>query len=154
MAFVIDRNLDVDAPAAVVWEVITDLARYPEWNPFCLACASTLQPGDPIDMTVRLLARPQQQREWIQQYMDGEGFSYSMKPLPLGALSSWRAHRIVAREDDRCEYHSLFRLQGWLQGVVTTLLGARLRVGFTAMNAAVKQRAEQLWRVRKITTQA
>lgn len=148
MAFVIDRNLDVDAPAAVVWDVITDLARYPEWNPFCLACESTLRPGDPIDMTVKLGNTPQRQREWVQQYVPGEGFSYSMKPLPLGALSSWRAHRIVALGDDRCEYHSLFRLQGWLHGVVVVLLGARLRAGFAAMNAAVKLRAEQLWRAR------
>src|SRR3546814_14762853 len=37
-----------------VWEVIRDLSKYPEWNPFCIECRSTLQPGDPIDMKVKL----------------------------------------------------------------------------------------------------
>ncbi len=48
MAFIIEKNLEINAPAEVVWEVITDLARYPEWNPFCVECSSTMQPGDPV----------------------------------------------------------------------------------------------------------
>ena len=83
--FVIEKTVEIAAPAAVVWEVISDLKRYPEWNPFCLACASTLKPGDPIDMTVKLMARPQQQREWMLEYVEGKRFAYQMKPVPLGS---------------------------------------------------------------------
>jgi uncharacterized membrane protein len=33
MAFVIEHALSIDAPSELVWAVISDLARYPEWNP-------------------------------------------------------------------------------------------------------------------------
>lgn len=151
MAFVIDRTLEIDAPAAVVWEVVSDLARYPEWNPFCIECHSTLQPGDPIDMTVKLMAKPQQQREWMLEFVDGKRFAYRMTPLRLCALSSYRAHDVNPVAAARCRYHSYFHLKGWFSGVVTTLLGRRLVKGFEGMNAAVKQRSETLWAERSKT---
>ncbi|MBY8966864.1 SRPBCC domain-containing protein [Algiphilus sp. NNCM1] len=147
--FVYEENLHIDAPAAIVWEVITDLPRYGEWNPFVSRCQSTLQPGDPIDMTVHLMARPQQQREWITDYDDGHGFAYRMKPVPLGALSSARWHDIRPDGEGRSRYQSHFELRGWMMPVVRGLLGARLRAGFAGMNAAVKQRAEALWAQRQ-----
>lgn len=145
MTWVIEQHLDIAAPPEVVWEVISDLPAYAEWNPFCLECASTLKPGDPIDMKVQLLARPQRQREWMIEYEEGRRFAYSMKPVPLGALSSYRAHELRSDVPDRTRYHSYFHLQGWLRPVVSGLLGRRLHAGFEGMSAAVGHRAEALW---------
>ncbi|MDD3764545.1 MAG: SRPBCC domain-containing protein [Nevskiales bacterium] len=149
MAFIIDRTLEIDAPAAIVWEVISDLPRYREWNPFCLECSSTLRPGDPIDMKVQLLARPQRQREWMLECDEGTGFAYRMKPVPAGALSSRRSHAIEAIGPGRARYHSHFELKGWLMPLVRGLLGRKLEAGFGNMSAAVKQRAELLWSQRQ-----
>lgn len=149
MALVIDRTLDIAAPAEIVWEVIRDLPRYGEWNPFCIEVKSTLRPGDPIDMRVKLMARPQFQREYVAEYEEGRGFAYCMKPVPGGALSSRRSHAIASLAADRCRYESRFRLQGWLMPLVRALLGRRLLTGFTAMNEGVRQRAERLWAERR-----
>ncbi|WP_280314638.1 SRPBCC family protein, partial [Nocardia abscessus] len=48
------RAVDIDAPADLVWQVITDFPRYGEWNPFVPECRSSLVPGEPIDMLVRV----------------------------------------------------------------------------------------------------
>ncbi|WP_028080251.1 SRPBCC domain-containing protein [Solimonas soli] len=145
MPFIIDKTVDINAPADVVWEVISDLAKYPEWNPFCVECRSTLRPGDPIDMKVRLTARPQAQREWMKEYTAGKGFAYSMKPVPGGALSSRRSHEITPVDGARSRYRSHFQLQGWLSVVVLALFRRALENGFAGMTAGVKQRAEELW---------
>jgi uncharacterized protein YndB with AHSA1/START domain len=144
MPFVIDLTREIDAPADTVWRVLTDLAAYPRWNPFCVECSSSLRPGDPIDMRVNLIGRPQRQREWIDDYREGEGFSYRMRPPPLGALASLRSHDVVALADGRTRYRSYFRLQGPLQPLVVALLGRRLTAGFTAMTDAVAARAVAL----------
>ena len=65
MALVIRHALEVAAPADRVWQVVCDLARYPEWNPFVVRCASSLVVGEPIEMRVRLFsswAQPQRER--------------------------------------------------------------------------------------------
>ncbi|NGY04902.1 SRPBCC domain-containing protein [Solimonas terrae] len=145
MKFVIEKTVEIKAPAAVVWEVISDLARYPEWNPFCVECRSTMQPGDAIDMKVKLMARPQAQREWVSEHVAGRRFAYAMKPAPLGALSSFRSHDVEAIGDSGTRYRSYFHLQGWLKPLVVGLLGSRLEIGFAGMTDGIRQRAEALW---------
>ncbi|MGH8461314.1 MAG: SRPBCC family protein [Stenotrophobium sp.] len=142
--FVIEKMLEIDAPAARVWEVITDVKRYPEWNPFMRECSTTFKPGDPIDMKVQLMAKPQPQREWVLEYVEGKRFAYNMKPVPGGTLASFRSHEVESLPDGRTRYRSYFYLKGWLMPVVRGLLGARLEKGFEGMTQGIKQRAEQL----------
>jgi hypothetical protein len=142
---VIDHTLRIEAPAAQVWQGIVDLDRYPEWNPFVVACRSTLVPGDSIEMRVRLfgsLAQPQ--RETIFEHEPGRRLSYGLAPNALGALASLRSHEVEAITPTATRYRSHFELSGWLSPVVAGLLGGRLRVGFEAMSQAIRRRAEQL----------
>ena len=149
MTFIIEKNLIIDAPAEIVWEVISDFARYPEWNPFCVECSSTMQPGDPIDLKVKLMARPQAQREWVTELVPGSRFVYSMKPVPGGALSSMRSHDLRPLDAMRTEYRSYFHLKGWMRFVVLGLFKARLEAGFEGMSEGIRQRAESLWAQRQ-----
>jgi hypothetical protein len=143
MAFVIDATLDIEAPAELVWEVITDFPRYGEWNPFVVACQSTLKPGDPIDLQVVLTSRPQKQREWIISHTPGVEFSYSMKPVP-GLLRSRRQHKLSPLGPGRCRYESHFELAGAMRPLVLALFGGGMKRGFAGMTAGIKTRAEQL----------
>lgn len=144
-----DHNLEIDAPAELVWEVITDFPHYGEWNPFCLECTSTLKPGDTINMRVNLGRAPQKVVEIIESCVPGKGFSYHMKPLPLGALRSLRSHAIEACGADKSQYRSHFELSGWLLPLVAAMFGEGMQSGFEQMSAGVKQRAEDLWRQRQ-----
>ena len=147
MSLVIEHDLSVDAPADRVWEVVCDLARYPEWNPFVVACASTLAVGDPIAMRVRLFSHwAQPQREQVLEHERGRWLCYGLPPSRLGALVSRRSHEVVAAGAARTRYRSHFELGGWLAPLVALLLGRRLRAGFGAMSAALKARAETLAR--------
>jgi hypothetical protein len=46
-------RVEIEAPASVVWKVLTDLDRYAEWNTFCPGISSTLKIGDPVIMKVK-----------------------------------------------------------------------------------------------------
>ena len=141
----ITHTLEAAAPAATVWDVVTDLARYPEWNPFVVACRSTLVPGSPIVMRVRVVpfvAQPQ--TETILEHVPGRRLSYGLAGVPLGALASRRSHEVEPLADDRARYVSRFELRGWLAPLVQALLGRRLTTGFTAMSHAIVARAEAL----------
>lgn len=151
MAFVIDFTLEVDAPAATVWDVITDLDAYSEWNPFVRACQSTLKPGDPMDMTVQIGKSTRDETEIMQTCDQGRGFAYAMQPPPLGALSSFRSHDIEPVDGDRCRYHSHFELKGWLAPVVKMFVGTKLQAGFKGMSEGIRDRAQALTKQRQPT---
>jgi len=143
----IDHTLEIDAPSSVVWDVITDFERYGDWNPFVVACRSTLRVGDPIEMRVHVFrAFAQKQIESVVEHEPGRSFRYGLADGPLGALESSRSHCVTAIDDHRTRYESRFELAGWLSPVVVALLGRSLRRGFGEMTVALVTRAEQIAR--------
>jgi len=142
-SFTIDHVLEIGVPAARVWAVLCDLDAYPAWNPFVVACRSTLVVGDPIWMRVRIFRGfAQPQRETIFEHVAGRRLCYGLAALPLGALASDRCHEVEPLGPDRTRYRSHFELRGWLAPLVRFLLGARLAKGFGAMSEALAARAE------------
>jgi len=141
----IDEMLEVRAPAPLVWEVVTDLDRYGEWNPFVVACRSSLREGETIDMQVQLFPTfVQRQKETVLEHVAGQRLAYGVAGMPLGALRSRRVHEVTAAGPDATRYRSHFRLEGWLAPVVRLVLGSRLEGGFRAMSRALASRAELL----------
>jgi uncharacterized protein YndB with AHSA1/START domain len=141
----IEQTLVIAAPAALVWRVIVDLERYPEWNPFVVACRSTLAVGAPIEMRVRGLAPwALSQREEILAHEPGRRLCYGLRGAFLGAISSERCHLVTEREPALAHYRSTFALGGGLAPLVRALLGRRLARGFCAMTGALARRAEAL----------
>lgn len=144
MAIQIDHEIKINAPASTVWEVITDTAVYGEWNPFVEECHCELRPGGAINMKVRLGSGLQKANEVIDQVHEGRGFSYRMKPPPLGALRSYRSHDIEPQDGNSCVYRSHFELDGWLSPIVALIMRSKLQDGFDGMSNAIKDRAEEL----------
>lgn len=147
MAFVIDHTREIAAPASLVWQALTDFDSYGEWNPFAVSATCDLRPGGAIVMRVAL--RPPKvmtQKEYIVAVDEGRGFSYAMKPAPLGLLRSIREQRIVDLGDARSRYTSHFQLDGPLSPVVGALLGAHLRRGFDGNVDGLVRRAQHLAR--------
>ena len=143
MSFTIDFNLEIDAKPETVWDVVTDLDKYGEWNKFVVGCESSLTEGSPIRMKVRLLpffAMPQ--TETILENEPGRKLSYGMK-IPMGILSSRRGHVIEQDEKGQTIYKSTFELKGLLAPVVKGLLGKRLERGFKDMSYGIQERARK-----------
>lgn len=154
MAFIIDKTVEINAPADVVWEVLTDLPRYGEWNPFCIECVSTLKPGEAINMKVMLGSKLQAANEVMLEFVPKTRFAYRMKPVPPGALSSFRSHDLESLGANRSRYHSHFELKGWMMPLVRALMGRHLDAGFAGMTNGIQRRAEQLWAQRQAATRS
>ncbi|MGN6723023.1 MAG: SRPBCC family protein [Marmoricola sp.] len=144
MALTLDHVVDIDAAPETVWRVLTDFDKYGEWNPLAIKCSTSLVPGDPIDMVVRLgPGRPLKQREWIRTHTPGHEFSYNMKPIPFGALRSLRSQTLTELEGNRTRYTAHFEIRGWLEPLVRLLLGKALRRGFDGVAEGLKRYAEE-----------
>jgi len=141
----IEETVEVAAPAARVWEVVTDLARYPDWNPFVVACESTLSVGAPIAMRVRLVPGPAwPQRERVLAHVPGRRLCWGVADPPAWLLASERCQEVEALGPQRARYTSRFAMTGALEPVVRTLFGRRIEQGLGAMTAALGVRAEAL----------
>jgi uncharacterized protein YndB with AHSA1/START domain len=55
---VYETNFEINAPAHRVWEVLTALDHYSEWNPQIPLASGTVQEGDRINLRLALPRRP------------------------------------------------------------------------------------------------
>jgi hypothetical protein len=136
-------EIEIDAPAERVWDTLTNIADYSIWNRFIPHLAGILAPGERLEvrieppggaaMTFRptvLAVEPARRLRWVGHLLtpglfDGE-HQFEIHPLGPGRV------RFVQQE----------RFTGVLVPLFARNLDAHTLPGFTAMNAALKARAE------------
>ncbi len=143
---VTSATVEIEAPASFVWDVLVDYARYPEWNPYTIAVTTTLDVGDPIDLT---LPKPDGSdgtmlnREFIRIVDPPHHLRYDTGAEYPGLLGT-RDQYVTELAADRCSYHTTDTLEGELADLVMDSNGAWIKAGFDAVAHALKARAEQL----------
>jgi uncharacterized protein YndB with AHSA1/START domain len=139
-------TVEIDAPAAFVWDVLVDYASYPEWNPYTIAVETTLQIGDPIDLTLPNpdgSAGTMLNREFIRVVDPPHHLRYDTGEEYPGLLGK-RDQYITELGADRCSYRTTDTLSGELADLVMETNGAWIKAGFDAVAHALKARSEQL----------
>ena len=140
----IRTEIEIEASPERVWEVLTDLATFPEWNPFVRRVSGELKAGEKIKvhiqpsgargMTFRptvLKTEPNRELRWLGHLLipglfDGEHI-FAIEPLG----------------DDRVRFVQRETFNGFLAPLFLRFIGAGTQRGFEDMNQALKARAEQ-----------
>ena len=143
MAREIVTEIQIDAPAQRVWEILTDFEAHSTWNPFIRLWKGELKDGAPLEVLleppggrmmtfkpklVKLV--PERELRWlghlgIPGLFDGE-HRFLIEPLSDSAV------RFVHAE----------RFGGLLVPLLLGRVEASTRKGFEIMNEALKHRAE------------
>ena len=138
-------EIEIAAPAARVWAVLVDLEGYPRWNPFTVAMKSSLVPGGPIDMKVRMSrwGITISQRETVREATPPEGDRSGR--LVWGAdmlgVKAQRVQRVETIDAARSRYVTEDTIEGPLGSMVFALFGGSLEDGFDGVARALAQEA-------------
>ena len=135
-------DVDIDATPQQVWEVLTDLAAFPAWNPFIVWAEGVVEPGRRLTLRMQpvggraMTLRPRlvavdmpRELGWrgklgMPGLMDAE-HTFTLEPRGSGT-------RLVHQETFR----------GVLVPFVSASLDRNTLPAFVAMNEALKSRAE------------
>ncbi len=148
MSHVIESvTVEIDAPAEFVWDVLVDYPRYPEWNPYTVAVETTLELGEPIDLT---LPNPDGSpgtfinREYIRVVDPPRHLRYDTGDEMEGIFAV-RDQYIEPLGPERCSYRTTDTFSGEHAQLVIDANGQWVKEGFDAVARALKERAETLW---------
>src|SRR5918993_3352404 len=138
-------EIEIAASTERVWDILTDFASYPQWNPFIRRISGELEvggrlevrlgPPDSRGITMRptvLSAEPNRLIRWVGHLLvpglfDGE-HSLAIQPL----------------EEDRVRFVQHEAFKGVLVRLLARSLDTSTLRGFEQMNGALKERAEAL----------
>lgn len=152
MSYFYRAEHEIAAPAQVVWDVLTDLSAYAEWNPFCPYVETDRVVGHPIVLYVDFalhwppLPREKLRRqvETISRFAPGEVLAWTAKVGHERVFRARREQRVEVLGERRCRYMSDEKFEGPLAWLVDALYGVKLRRAFDANAAALARRAESL----------
>ena len=143
--FVVEtRPLTIDASAEAVWDILTDGARYGEWNPFTTRIETDFQAGSPVHGRVRLGWLPVNVTEHTDAAEPPSRLTWSSVYWSRSLLTAAKTQTITALGPDRCSYHTTDTMAGVLAPVVQALFGRAILRGFEETAHALKGRAEAL----------
>jgi uncharacterized membrane protein len=131
----------VEAPADVVWQVLSDVERMPAWTSSMtrvtiLGPATTLAVGSHVEIERPGLPRA----TWeVDGLTDGRGLSWSST---TPGVRTGVAHRITPLSDAACEVTLAVAQSGMLSGLTDLALGARSRELVDAELADLKAESE------------
>lgn len=140
--------VEIAAPASLVWEILTDLARYGEWNPFCVWAQSTLEMGAPVHMRLVNYTEPGSlapNTEYICAFEPEQLLSWELPDSEAWPYPARRDQMLEALGPDRCRYQSTDVFTGPNGIHVMRFAGPWVRRAFNDTARALKLHAEALY---------
>jgi hypothetical protein len=139
----IETAIEIDASRKRVWALLTDFAGMPSWNPFIKSIVGSPTKGSRLSVQIVppgksamrfnptvLAVKQERELRWLGHFL-----------LP-GVFDGEHYFLLDPAGEDRTRFTQGEKFTGFL----VTILGGTLSAtenGFNAMNAALKQRAEQ-----------
>jgi len=137
-------SADIDAPAERVWSIVTDFARYPEWNPFIVRAAGEQRVGARLEVTIRAPdVRAVTFRPRVLDVEPGRLIRWKGQLWLPGLFDGRHALSVEPLDEGR----SRFTTHEEVSGILVPVLGKVMRAsqqGFEQMAEALRRRvAEQ-----------
>jgi hypothetical protein len=142
----VHAEIDIDAPAERVWELLTDFESFPSWNPFIRRASGELRAGSRLTVYLQLLGRrPMVFKPMVTKVERNRELSWLARFIMPGLFDVERTFLLRPHEDGVRGVR--FVQHEDCSGVLTPIifgLGAKDRIlrGYRALNQALKARAE------------
>ena len=143
---IVSDTIEINAPRELVWEILEDLAQYPQWNPFTVKAEGSLKVGNAIDLHVKMPKRGDRiQTEIVEKIDSPHCLSWGMKLGISPLLSALREQILENISNDRCSYTTSDKFSGLLSPLVYFLFHDDVHKGFNRVADALKKHAEEIW---------
>ena len=138
----IEHRIGVRAPAEVIWDAISDIEAWKDWNPLYPRAKGVLRIGAQLDLDVAIPGQKVRAiRPVILDWVPNDQIHWRLSILG-GLIQSTRYIEIEALTETGCIFSNGELFRGRFAPLVLRRMAKDIRKGFAAMGEAVKTRAE------------
>jgi hypothetical protein len=137
-------EIEIQASSERVWQILSDFARFPQWNPFIRWAKGQAKTGAHLDVRIQpsgasgmtfkpvvLKAEPNRELRWLGRFL-----------LP-GIFDGEHIFNIESLGPQKVRFTQREIYTGWLVPLMAHSLDTNTRRGFEEMNQALKVQAER-----------
>jgi hypothetical protein len=138
----IETDVEIDAPAQAVWEILRDLSHWPEWHPFVSVVVGDLTVGSRVRLVKGSGERSISVYQKVAVVEPGTEFRLAGKLGWRGLLDNEHRFRVESTGDDKCRFFHGQAFRGLLVRMLIRRKDGSSYEVFEEINQALKKRAE------------
>jgi len=140
----IRTEIEINASAEKVWNILSDFEAFPSWNPFVIKAVGEPKEGARLAIEVQLpeaqklnftpvvlKAEPNKELRWVGT-------------MPIGMFRGEHFYVIEPIGENKIRFVHGEHFSGWLVRLIWLMVGKQTEKGYRIMNEALKKRAENL----------
>jgi len=141
----IRSSIDIDAPASLVWAILTDFGSYKRWNPFIRTILGKPDHGNALQVTLNRHGRaPLSTSSTLTYLREPRELRWRQKRLAPGFFATEHRFRIESLPAGGVRFHQIEQIQGLFGPVLARGRQRATEDAFNVMNRALKARAERV----------
>ncbi len=136
-------SFDIPATANRVWQVLTALDRYPEWNPQISTISGTIAPGAKVDLRLTMPDRPAMNvSARIERAEPDRLLTWRGHVLAPWFFQGFRRFEIEPIDAGRVRFTHVEDITGLFAPVFALVMGGAAGRSHQALNEALRARSE------------
>lgn len=145
----IEDRVGIQAPAEVIWKIVSDLASWREWNPTYPQAEGQIRIGEVLTVTLALPGQPPQTlKPKVLEWVPDAQLHWELR-LMGGLIRTLRYIEIETLANQSCVVDNGEIFGGLMGPSLGKRMGRNMQRGLRAMNEALKARAEAMWAERR-----
>jgi len=149
-AIVVSKKVIINAPASLVWKILIDMPNYGDWNPFCVACESTLEMGSAVKMKLKSYVETEpeffENTEYVCAFEPEKQLSWALPHYDAWPYPARRDQFLATMSKTSCEYYSTDQFLGPNGIHVMRFAGPWVKQAFDDTADALKAHAEEMFK--------
>jgi hypothetical protein len=138
----IRTEIEINASAEKVWQILSDFENFPKWNPFVIKVLGQPKVDEILEIEVQLPesrkmkftplvlnAEPNRELRWVGN-------------LPTNAFRGEHFYQIEPLRENKVRFIHGEHFSGWMVRLIWALFGKSTEKGYRLMNEALKKEAE------------
>lgn len=131
---------DIRADPQIIWDLLTDAAAYPSWNPAVLSIEGDIAPGERIRLTS--VVNPDRKFKLEVTRLDPPSTMVWADGMPLGLFKGVRTYRLTPRGEGLTEFSMEEVFSGLLEPMISKSI-PDMSDSFEQFADGLKKAAEQ-----------
>ena len=132
----------IEAPSTVVWDILTDLDKYEEWNPFIVSSEGEVAEGSRLRNQMRSPGGQTTTFKPTVTAVEANSYFEWLGRLGIPGLFDGRHQFKLEAVGERTRFIQSEEFTGIMVPLFAKMLDNKTRAGFEAMNREIKKRAE------------
>ena len=139
----IRSSIDINAPASLVWAILTDFSSYKSWNPFIRGIRGKPDSGNALSVTLQRKGHvARTSSSTLTHLREPREMRWRRQRLAPGLFVTEHRFRIESLPAGGVRFHQTEQMQGLFAPLLGRVTRQATSAGFNAMNLALKARAE------------